>query len=131
MKRLLKRTGYFLLALVVLYLLLLIPDPAKRVPVVTGGKPPFAWNRDAQWSQMEERFRNARRMDTAARSEAIRLQESIVQQDLILLESGNPGPADSSWKKWKMISSSLHRWWLRTRPIRNGFSITTTGCVPW
>lgn len=99
MKTLLKRTGYFLLALVVLYLLLLIPDPAKRVPVVTGGKTPFAWNRDAQWSQMEERFRNARRMDTAARSEAIRLQESIAQQDLILLESGNPGPADSSWKK--------------------------------
>lgn len=47
-----------LLALVGLYGLLLIPEPAP--PKLPGaGQPPFRWNRDAFWSELELKFRAA------------------------------------------------------------------------
>lgn len=48
-----------LLAVVALYLLLLIPEPAPSPPK-GAGKQPFIWNRQALWSELESSFNAAR-----------------------------------------------------------------------
>jgi hypothetical protein len=58
--RILKRIGWVVAALVVLYLVLLIPF-GKRVSVPPGGertqKQPFAWNQDEYWKALEATYR--------------------------------------------------------------------------
>ena len=73
MKKFTKRILYFIVALALLYLLLLIPDSKEKNVTVETGKKPFAWNRDAQWQQMEELFKQARQMDTAKLDSLINL----------------------------------------------------------
>jgi hypothetical protein len=48
-----------LTALAVIYVLLLVPDRRRHVPP-GAGKSPFAWNRDAFWSGLEQQFAAAR-----------------------------------------------------------------------
>ncbi|MDD4052361.1 MAG: YiiX/YebB-like N1pC/P60 family cysteine hydrolase [candidate division Zixibacteria bacterium] len=45
--------------LCLLYLVLLIPSPSPSIPP-TPENHPFIWNRDAYWSQLESRFKEAR-----------------------------------------------------------------------
>ncbi|MBN1998923.1 hypothetical protein JW935_15290 [candidate division KSB1 bacterium] len=57
-----KVTGAFLLAILVLYLILLIPDsPPRIIPPVRGSE--FAWNQDSLWYALEEQFVIYRKMD--------------------------------------------------------------------
>jgi hypothetical protein len=57
-------------ALLVLYFLLLIPDPTGPAP--TGaGRSPFAWNREAFWSALEKQFVAARASTHGVFSERI------------------------------------------------------------
>src|SRR5512133_1539500 len=62
--RMLKRhkiiSGFILL--VVLYLVLLIPDPAPQLPPVESSamKRPFIWNQDARWDSLEANYALAR-----------------------------------------------------------------------
>ena len=54
--------GKVLLALVLLYLLLLIPDPQSPTPK-GAGKESFQWQRDAFWSELEKQFQQMRGQD--------------------------------------------------------------------
>ena len=72
-----RRLGQLLAAFAVVYLLLLIPD--REVPAPAGGgKTPFAWNRNAFWSRLEQQFAEARLAERsrAAGQIAVRLDDS-------------------------------------------------------
>ncbi len=58
--------GRCVLGLACLYLLLLIPEAAPPAPK-GAGQQAFAWKRDAFWSELESKFREARTLDSAER----------------------------------------------------------------
>ena len=99
MKKFAKRILYLIVALALLYLLLLIPDSKEKNITVETGKKPFAWNRDAQWLQMEELFRQAKQMDTAKLDSLIVLHKAIAESEFILLQNKNTPAQDSGWTK--------------------------------
>jgi hypothetical protein len=100
-KILMKKTGkrilYFIAALAGLYLLLLIPDVKEKKFTAETGKKPFAWNRDAQWSQMEELFKQARQMDTAKLDSVINVYKTVAEKNLLTLQHKNISALDSAW----------------------------------
>ncbi len=85
MKKFTKRILYFIVALAILYILLLIPDSKEKNVKVETGKKPFAWNRDAQWQQMEELFKQAKQMDTAKLDSLIAVNKMALEHELNLL----------------------------------------------
>lgn len=99
MKKITKRIWYLIVALGVLYLLLLIPDPKEKDFKVETGKKPFTWNRDAQWLQMEELFKKARQMDTAKLDSLINVYRTIAENEFSLLQNKNTPAQDSIWIK--------------------------------
>jgi hypothetical protein len=74
--RLRRWLGRGVLILVGLYLLLLIPD-ASPPPPKGAGQQAFAWKRDAFWSELESKFREARTLDSGERS--ARFNQSLEQ----------------------------------------------------
>jgi hypothetical protein len=60
-----------LIGLSIIYLILLIPDPASPPPPA-GTASPFVWNQDEYWSRLEARFLSARRLDPSALADSIR-----------------------------------------------------------
>jgi hypothetical protein len=54
------------LALLVLYALLLIPEPSPSIPK-GAGQHPFLWNRDAFWSALETKFLEVRKLAPSER----------------------------------------------------------------
>ena len=99
MKKFAKRILYLIAALAVLYLLLLIPDSKEKDFKIETGKKPFAWNRDAQWLQMEELFRQAKQMDTAKLDSLINTYRTIAENEFILLQNKNTPAQDSTWTR--------------------------------
>jgi hypothetical protein len=99
MKKFTKRILYFIAALAILYVLLLIPDSKENNFKVETGKKPFAWNRDAQWKEMEELFVKAKQMDTAKLDSLINTYGVIAESELILLQNKNIPAQDSTWTK--------------------------------
>lgn len=97
MKKTRKIIFRLLLILCTLYLLLLIPDSKNSATVLKTGQKAFAWNRDAQWQQMENLFRNARQLQPATVDTVIRSLKIIAENKLALLQAGNTLPSDSSW----------------------------------
>jgi hypothetical protein len=99
MKKFIKKILYFIAAMVVLYLLLLIPDAKEKNVTVETGKKPFAWNRDAQWIQMEGFFRQAKQMDTVKLDSLINIYKIIAEEDFTALQNKNTNASDSAWQK--------------------------------
>ena len=97
MKKAVKRILYVIAALAIIYLLLLIPDGNEKNPAINTGTKPFAWNRDAQWQQMEELFRQARQMDTIQLDSLIALHKGIAENEFGLLQKNNTAPTDTGW----------------------------------
>ncbi len=59
MKKLIKRWLACLVALVVIYILLLIPD-SNKANVKPATQKPFTWNNDSLWNQLENNFKRAK-----------------------------------------------------------------------
>ena len=97
MKKYTERILYFIAVLAVIYLLLLIPDAKEKPVILNTGKKPFAWNRDAQWQQMETLFRQARQMDSVQLDSMISVHQAIAQRELLLLQNKHSTAADSGW----------------------------------
>ena len=97
MKKFGKRILYFVATLAMLYLLLLIPDSKEKHIAIKTGKKPFAWNRDAQWKEMEELFRQAKEMDTAKLDSVINIYKTIAENDFTSLQNKNTASQDSAW----------------------------------
>ena len=99
MKKFKNRILYFIAAIAVLYLLLLIPDAKEKNAAIETGKTPFVWNRDAQWIQMENQFRQAKQMDTVKLDSVINVYKTIAEAALIALQNKNTSAQDSGWVK--------------------------------
>ena len=99
MKKLAKRILYFIAALAVLYLLLLIPDSKEKDFKAETGKKPFTWNRDAQWKEMEELFRQAKQMDTVKLDSVINVYKANAEKEIIVLQNKSTPAGDSAWLK--------------------------------
>ena len=97
MKKFTKRILYLLGALGLLYLLLLIPDAKEKSIPVDTGKKPFAWDRDAQWLQMEELFKQARQMDSIKLDSVIHMYKTIAESELIALQNKSTPAQDIAW----------------------------------
>ncbi|MCX6280331.1 MAG: YiiX/YebB-like N1pC/P60 family cysteine hydrolase [Bacteroidetes bacterium] len=67
-----KKSGKIILlilsALMLVYLLLMIPDSPKEEPKLEGGKTPFAWNKDDLWKGLEKTFLEERIADPVNRN---------------------------------------------------------------
>src|SRR5689334_16937221 len=80
------------LVLVCLYLLLLIPD--ARPPTPKGaGQQAFAWKRDAFWSELESKFREARKLDSVERLARFDQSREQLHRVLDLLATTNLSPS--------------------------------------
>jgi len=99
MKKFTKQILYFITALGLLYLLLLIPDSKEKNVTVETGKKPFAWNRDGQWKAMEELFVKAKQMGTAKLDSLINEYRTIAENEFILLQKKKTAAQDSIWIK--------------------------------
>ncbi len=99
MKKFAKRILYLIAALGVLYILLLIPDSNENDIKAGTGKRPFAWNRDAQWLQMEELFKQARQMDTLKLDSLITEKKAMAAAELNAFIDKNVSAADPGWIK--------------------------------
>jgi len=98
MRKLLKRTAYFIAGLIVIYLFLLIPDAEDRKSFVDSSKTVFAWNRDEQWLQMEDLFRRAKQMQTDELDSIVSSHKKTAENELSLLASRNIiSSSDSGW----------------------------------
>jgi hypothetical protein len=78
-------------SILALYLLLLIPEPDAPVAPAQSQQP-FAWNRDAYWSLLESKFREARTTACAGLSEPIAQGLSQIDSLTALLRIGSYGP---------------------------------------
>jgi Permuted papain-like amidase enzyme, YaeF/YiiX, C92 family len=97
MKKFTKRILYFIVALAVLYLLLLIPDSKEKNVTVETGKKPFAWNRNAQWEEMEQLFKQAKQMDSTKLDSVINAYRIIAANEFTSLQNKNAAAQDSGW----------------------------------
>ena len=61
MRKFLKRVGFTLLGVGVLYLLLLIPD-SQKVTILEASETPFEWRQDELWKRLEGEFQAAQRL---------------------------------------------------------------------
>lgn len=73
------------------YVVLLIPEPAPSIPSTAENRP-FIWDRDAYWSQLEARFKEARSAGCAALSSSIAAGFSQVDTLLKHLQSDTLDP---------------------------------------
>ncbi len=99
MKKFLKKVGYVLAALGILYLLLLIPDAKEKPAPIETGETPFTWNSDAQWQQMENLFKQARQMQKLQLDSVIAVHKVIAEDELTQLQKKNLTATDSGLKK--------------------------------
>jgi hypothetical protein len=99
MKKFTKRIMYCIAALGVLYIVLLIPDSKENDYKAETGKRPFAWNRDAQWLQMEELFKQAGQMDTLKLDSLITAKKAMAAAELNAFIDKDVSAADPGWIK--------------------------------
>lgn len=107
MKKFTKRLLYFVAALALLYLLLLIPDRKEKNARPQTGKIAFAWHRDAQWNEMEALFIQAKQMDTLKLDSIINSNKTIAENELAGLQNRQVSSQDTSWIKVEDIFFKL------------------------
>jgi len=79
-----------LASLVLLYLLLLIPDP-QRMPSFESERVPFRWDRDAFWSELKRRYEGARLAGCESSKATIDSKLTVIDQLLGKVEEGGLG----------------------------------------
>ncbi len=99
MQKLFKKIRYVLPGLVIVYLLLLIPDAAYKTANTTEVNKPFVWDRDAQWLQMENLYRQAQQMDPVKLDAVIAGQQMMAEKYVEFIKTKNIEATDSVWMK--------------------------------
>lgn len=94
MKKIKKVSLRIVIALIVLYLLLLIPGSNTSNKIVQAGKKPFFWNRDDLWQLMEKNFRHAKQMQSAILDSSIQGLKNIAENKLAAVEKENFAAGD-------------------------------------
>ncbi|MGG9961573.1 YiiX/YebB-like N1pC/P60 family cysteine hydrolase [Ferruginibacter sp. SUN106] len=95
MKKLKKLCLRSLMALILLYLVLLIPDTKSNTAIVTADKKPFFWNRDNVWQLMEQRFKNAKALTAIKLDSIIRAEKSVAENKLSVFQNGTYTATDT------------------------------------
>lgn len=85
MKKFKKNALRIVTALVLLYLLLLIPDRADN-NITQAGTQPFVWNQDALWQQMETQFKNAKQLPPSELDAAIDSLKKTAEKNLQFIQ---------------------------------------------
>ena len=98
MKKVIKKTGWGIAVLAVIYLLLLIPDSKEKAVSIETGKKAFAWNSDDQWLKMENLFKHARQMKKEELDTVIGYHKAIAESELNLLQNATTTAAGPGWK---------------------------------
>ena len=98
----LKRIGWVLAALVVLYVVLLIPF-GERVKAPTTGeraqKQPFAWNQDDYWNALEATYRTLKHGGCTTAVPALALKFQKVRRILHKVDETRTGPEDPVFRE--------------------------------
>lgn len=81
-KKTFKMMGITLGGLLLLFLLLMIPEPKKEVNLDIP-ESTFIWDRDAFWEQMEERFVKAREMEAANLDSVIKSERDTLENSIL------------------------------------------------
>ena len=92
-------------ALVVLYLVLLIPDSEPQASLAIEHEP-FVWNQDELWSSLEQQFSEARASGCSSLTSAIDREISEIRQLLESISSSRARPDDS---RFQAVEDSLFR----------------------
>lgn len=85
-------------SLIGLYLLLLIPESAPRLPEQPAGTP-FEWNRDAEWDRLQATFEETKQLSPEALDTNIAALSQGLEQELITLSDSLRGPKDESYSR--------------------------------
>lgn len=95
MTRYVKILAAIISAILMLYLLMMIPDPNPG-EIVNGPKEkPFSWNRDTLWSRLENTFREEKMADPALREARLIQLKGIAENCLAIIENLWLPPGDS------------------------------------
>lgn len=86
-------------AILLLYLALLIPDPAPDDPVIRDGKKPFAWNRDSLWNSLEAIFNEEKKADPVIRGARLRKLKRNAETIASLAENRWLPPNDTLFER--------------------------------
>lgn len=97
MKKLIKVCLRIVMALILLYLILLIPDTNNNTKVVTAGAQPFYWNRDNVWQLMEQQFVDAKKTAPLKLDSSIQSLKSIAENKLAVFQQGTYVITDTSF----------------------------------
>lgn len=96
MQKIKKRLFYLLAALVVIYLVLLIPNANKRSGDTGAKGQAFAWQQDSIWYKLEQDFRNAITMDKSTLDSSLASLKMKTTATLLSLENKQSEYADSN-----------------------------------
>jgi hypothetical protein len=103
MNKFTRRSLFFIATVGIMYLLLLIPDTKDKNFTAAKSKKPFTWNRDVQWLQMEDLFRQARQMDKMRLDSFINTYKNFAEKELASLQNKNVSVGDSGWIRTENI----------------------------
>ncbi|MFZ4058903.1 MAG: YiiX/YebB-like N1pC/P60 family cysteine hydrolase [Ferruginibacter sp.] len=98
----LKKLFRFVLALVVLYLLLLIPDFTIK-PMVKSSAKPFIWNQDSVWQQMEKQFNAAKLSDTNTVDEQVKIVQAQLDSCFQNILIQKPAITSALYQQWLQV----------------------------
>jgi hypothetical protein len=85
----------FLTALLLLYIVLLIPDRESKAPVTLANKSSFAWNNDSLWQQLENDFMAAKKMRSSLLDSSIAILKSRATEQFNQVKDKAADPADT------------------------------------
>ena len=96
MKKFKKISLRLLVALVLLYLLLLIPDFKQDSLVIKTNQRSFVWNRDSLWTSLEKDFTRSGLLQPAQLDSSMELMQSKAEKQLVnlLSKASTPGDGD-------------------------------------
>lgn len=96
MKKFKKISLRLVIALVVLYLILLIPDTTDDTKIIRPSHPSFEWKSDALWQQLEHDFSTARQTPAVSLDSTISALTEVLTTKLSLLQNKNIAAADTN-----------------------------------
>ncbi len=100
--KILKRIGWVVAALVVLYLVMLIPFGERVKTSPTGERPqkqPFAWNQDKYWEDLEATYRTLKEGACTTAAPALALKFQNVKRILHKVDETRLGPEDPIFRE--------------------------------
>jgi hypothetical protein len=91
-----------LISAVIVYAVLLIPDPEPKVPLDDlpgGSKRAFAWNQDAFWTQLEKRYVEAKTAGCEGVRQAVDSLLALARKNLVSINQSPLEPGNAAFRQ--------------------------------